>query len=180
MLWSHAYGRSMCYLRVLWSRGCKIPYLYLTGSVRFTCGYPRGPCGFHTGMGTSVAGTVRSRVDALRAWQYPYDQRYRALRDPVRPASACSCYIYHAIHDYMTFDLLGPGRLLTGYLWAEIAGSSCLKVVHAQPSVTGYTAQFRILRKIVRTRNACRVISHVFTQAWPLHGLQTVRELHVT
>ena len=54
MLWSHAYGRSMGYLRVLWSGGCKLPYVYLTGSVRFTCGHPWGPCGFHTGMATTV------------------------------------------------------------------------------------------------------------------------------
>ena len=49
----------MDYLRVLWSRGCKIPYMYLTGSVRFTCGHPRGPGGFHTGMGTSVRSVLR-------------------------------------------------------------------------------------------------------------------------
>ena len=110
----------MCYLRVLWSRGCKIPYVYLTDSVRFTCRYPRGPCGFHTGMGTSIAGTVWSRVDAMRALQYPYGQWYRALRDPVSPASANSGYIYQAIHEYVTFDSLGPGRLLTGLLWARI------------------------------------------------------------
>ena len=52
----------MCYLCVLWSRDCKLPYVYLTCSVRLTCRYPRGLCGYHTGMGTSVAGTVRSRV----------------------------------------------------------------------------------------------------------------------
>ena len=61
----------MGYLRVLWSRGCKIPYVYLTCSIRFTCGHPRCPCGFHTGMGTSVrsrAGlgvSVRSVVQGL-------------------------------------------------------------------------------------------------------------------
>ena len=97
--------------------GCKI--LYLTGSVRVTCGYPRGPCGFHTGMGTSVAGTVRCRVDAVRAWQYPYDLWYRALRDQVRPVSPRSGHIYQAIHDYVTSDPLGPGRLLTGLPWAR-------------------------------------------------------------
>ena len=44
------------YLHVLLSRGCKIPYMYLTSSIRFTCGYPRGHCGFHT------------------AWEHPYVQ----------------------------------------------------------------------------------------------------------
>ena len=44
---------SMGYLHVLWLRVCEIPYVYLTGSVRFTCGYPGGLCGFHTIMGTS-------------------------------------------------------------------------------------------------------------------------------
>ena len=59
MLWSHAYGRPMGYLRVLWTRGCKTPYVYLIGSIRFTCGHPRGHCGFHTGMGTSVHSVFR-------------------------------------------------------------------------------------------------------------------------
>ena len=73
--------------------------------------------------------------------------------------------------DYVTFDPLGLGRLLTGLLWQEIAGSPCLKVVHAQPSsAAGYTAHFKIFRNIVRTRNACRVISHALTQVWPLRG----------
>ena len=52
----------------------------------------------------------------------------------------------------------------------EIAGSPCLNVVHAQPSAAEYTAEFKILRNIVRTRNACREISNMFTQAWPLTG----------
>ena len=60
MLWSHAHGRSMGgYLHVLWSRGCKIPYVYLTGSIRFMCGHLRGPCGFHTTIGTSVHSVLR-------------------------------------------------------------------------------------------------------------------------
>ena len=114
MLWSHAYGSCMGYLRILWSRGCKIPYVYLTGSVRFTCGYPRGPRGFHSGMGTSV----RSRADAVRAWEYPLDQWCRDLRGTARPASASLGYIYQAKHDYVTFDPLGPGILLSDLLWA--------------------------------------------------------------
>ena len=121
-MWSHAYGRSVGYLRVLWSRGCKVPYVYLTGSVRFTHGHPKGPCGFHTGMETSVGSVlreVRSRADAVWAWEYPYDQWCRALRGPVSPASARSEYIYQAKHDYVTFDPLGSGKLLTGLLWAR-------------------------------------------------------------
>ena len=101
----------------------------------------------------------------------------------MRPASARLRYISQLYYDYVTFDLLGPGSqkdYLLGFYGHEIAGSPCLKVVHAQPSATGYTAQFKILRNIVRTRNACRVISHVFTQVWPLRGPQIVRELHVT
>ena len=89
----------MGYLRVLWTRGCKIPYVYLIGSIRFTCGHPRGHCGFHTGMGTSV-------------------QFFRALRGTVRLSNARPGYIYQAKHDYVTFYPLGPGRLLTGLLWA--------------------------------------------------------------
>ena len=109
----------MGYLRILWSRGCKIPNVY-TGSVRLTCGYPKVPCGFHEDIRTfRFAGTVRSRVDAVLAWKYPYDQWRKALRGPVRPASARSGYIYKAKHDYVTLDPLGPGKLLTGLLWAR-------------------------------------------------------------
>ena len=100
MLWSHAYGR----LRVLWSRGCKI-------RVRFTCGLPRGLCGFHTGMGTYVRSVLRK----------PYG--------PIR----MSCR-------------LGNTRTISG---ARPYGI-CLIIVHA----ARYTAQFKILRNIVRTRNA--------------------------
>ena len=64
--------------------------MYLTGSVRFTSGQPRDPCGFHKGMGTSVP----SRANAVRAWGY----------------------IYQAKHEYVTFDPLGSERLLTDLL----------------------------------------------------------------
>ena len=64
-----------------------------------------------------IVGTVRSSVDAVRAWKYPYDHSCWALRGSLRPASARSGYIYQAKHDYVTFDLLGPGRLLTGIQW---------------------------------------------------------------
>ena len=47
---------------------------------KFTCGHPMGLCGFHMGVGTSI----RSRADAVRAWEYLYDQWYRALRGQVR------------------------------------------------------------------------------------------------
>ena len=83
--------------------------MYLTGYVRFTCGHPRGPCRFHRGMGTST----RSRADAMRTWEYPHDQWCRVLRGPVGHASARSGYIYQTKHDYVTFDPLGSGRLLT-------------------------------------------------------------------
>ena len=78
-LWSHANGRSMGYLRVIWSRVeryVRVPYMLR----KFTCGHPIGLCGFHMGVGTSI----RSRADAVRAWEYLYDQWYRALRGPVR------------------------------------------------------------------------------------------------
>ena len=91
--------------------------MYLTGSVSFTCGHPRDPCGFHGDIRTfSFAGTVRSRADAVRGWEYPYDQLCRALQGQMRPASARSDYIYQAKHDYVTFAPSGPGRLLTGLL----------------------------------------------------------------
>ena len=37
----------------------------------------------------------------------------QGVRGPVRPASARSGYIYQGKHDYVTYDPLGPGRLLT-------------------------------------------------------------------
>ena len=122
-LWSHAYGRSS-YLRVVWSRGCKIPYVYLKGSVRLTCEHPKGPCGFHTGIGTSVRSVLREPYDPVRT---PcglgnicaISGAGPLIRDLVRPASARSDYIYQAKHDYVTSDPLGPGRLLTGLLWAR-------------------------------------------------------------
>ena len=117
-------GLSACF----WSRGWKIPYVYLTGYVRFTCGHPRGPCGFHTGMGTSS----RSRADAMRAWEYPHDQWCRALRGPVGHTSARSCYIYQTKHDYVTFDQLGPGRLLTDAK-SLLAQVSKLYMLNLQP-----------------------------------------------
>ena len=49
-------------------------------------------------------GTVRSRANAVQAWEYPYDRWGRALRGPVRPASARLGYIYQAKHGYVTFD----------------------------------------------------------------------------
>ena len=78
-LWSHANGRSMGYLRVIWSRGWKIRTCTL--HVRFTCGHPMNICGFHMGMGTSI----RSRADAVRAWEYLYDQWCRALLIVTKP-----------------------------------------------------------------------------------------------
>ena len=66
MLWSRAYGPSVGYLRVLWSRGCKIPYVYFTGYVMFKCGHPEGLCGFHTGMGTSVRSILRELYGPMR------------------------------------------------------------------------------------------------------------------
>ena len=53
----HKPGYSMGYLHVFWLRVCEIPYVFLTGSVRFTCGYPGGLCGFHSIMGTSYSGS---------------------------------------------------------------------------------------------------------------------------
>ena len=66
MIWSHAYGRSKGYLRVVWSRGCKIPCVYLKGSIRFTCEHPRAHCGFHSGMGTSVRSVLREPYGPVR------------------------------------------------------------------------------------------------------------------
>ena len=56
----------MGYLRVLWSRGCKIPYVYPTGSIRFTRGHPRGFCGFYSGMGASVRSVLREVDGSVR------------------------------------------------------------------------------------------------------------------
>ena len=118
-LWSHTYGRSS-YLRVVWTRGCKIPYVYIKGSVRFMCEHPRGPCGFHTGMGTSVRSVLQKPYDPVRT---PYGLGNICaisgpgplIRDLLRPASN----IFQAKHDYVTSDPLGQGRLLTGILWAR-------------------------------------------------------------
>ena len=128
MLWSHAYGPSVGYLHVLLSRGwgdtIRVPYRTRKVQVR-------APCGFRTGMGTSVRSVLRelyrSRADAMRAWEYTFNRWCRTLQGPVRPASARSGYIYQAKHDYVTFDPLGPGKLLTGLLWHEIAGSHVWK-----------------------------------------------------
>ena len=148
----------MGYMRVLWSRGCKIPYVYLTGYIRFKCGHPRGPCGFLTGMGTSVRtvfGELYGRADAVRAWDRwcrvlwgPVRPASAHLVYPVRPASAHSGYIYQTKQDYVMFDTLGQGRLLSGLLGQEIVDSPSLKVVHAQASVAGYTSHFKIFRNI--------------------------------
>ena len=122
MLWSHAYERYIGYMRVVWSRCCKIPYLYLTGSVRFTCGHPRGPYGFHTGMGTSVRSVLRKLYGPVRMPCGLGNTRTISggvLWGPVRPGSARSCFIYQAKHEYVTFDPLGAGRLLNGLLWAR-------------------------------------------------------------
>ena len=88
----------MGYLRVLWSRGCKIPYVYLTGSVRFTCG------------------TLGAPVDSIRALEHPYvqvcgnrtvpcDQWCRALHGLVWTANARLCYIYQAKHGPVHFSV---------------------------------------------------------------------------
>ena len=52
----------------------------------------------------SFAGTIQLRLDAVRAWEYPYDQWCRALRGPARAASAHSRSVNQAKHDYVTFD----------------------------------------------------------------------------
>ena len=151
---------------------------FVTGlRIRFMCGYPRGPLGFHMGMGTSIHSVLQEPYSPVQML-CPYDQWCRALRGPVRPVSAGLGYIYQAKQDYVTFDPLGPTRLLTGLLWVEIVGSPCLEVVHAQSSAVGYTApaQYKILRNIVWTRNACLVISHGNTFG-PYGRLS---ELHVT
>ena len=44
----------------------------------------------------SFSGTVRSRADAVRVWEYPYDLWCRALRGLLRPSGARSGYIYQA------------------------------------------------------------------------------------
>ena len=90
------------------------------------------------GMGTSVRSVLRELYGPVRIpcglVNIHTTGGAGALR---RPASARSGYIYQAKHDYVTFDPLGPGRLLTGLLWHEIAGSLFLKVIHAQPSAAG-------------------------------------------
>ena len=65
-MWSHAYGCSMGHLCFLWSRSCKISYVYLDGSVRYTCGHLRGPYGFYTHMGTSVHSVLREPYGPVR------------------------------------------------------------------------------------------------------------------
>ena len=96
-LWPHAYGRSS-YLRVVWSRGCKIPYVYLKGSVRFTCEHPKGtlwiPYGHWNIRTFSFAGTVRSRADAVRAWKYLCDQWCRSFNTGSGEARECTLGLY--------------------------------------------------------------------------------------
>ena len=71
---------------------------------------PYGHENIHT---FSFAGTVWPRSDVVRAWGYPYDQWY-GVRSGPRSGS-----VYQAKHDYVIFDPLGPGRLLTGLLGAR-------------------------------------------------------------
>ena len=104
-MWSHAYGRSMGYLHVLWSRGCKIPYVYLTCSVRFTCGPTKGTCGFLSGMGTSVSSVLREPYGPVRMPCGLGNTRTisggSAFLGPVRPATVRSGYVYQVKHDYV-------------------------------------------------------------------------------
>ena len=76
-------------------------------------------------------------MDFIRAWEHPYIQfcgnrtvpcglgHTRTISGaapfvgPVRPVSARSGYIYYFKHDFVTFDPLGPARLLTGLLLAR-------------------------------------------------------------
>ena len=90
------YGLSACYLVT----GLKDTYVYLTGYVRFMCGHPMGLCGFHMGIGTSI----RSRADAVRAWEFLYDQWCRALRVRLGPGLATGSLVFDP---YGTRELLG-------------------------------------------------------------------------
>ena len=95
MLWSHAYGLSACSLVTGLQDTVRVPY-------RFRMVHVRAPYGLwipygHGNIRTfSFAGTVRSRVDALWAWEYivPVRSVVQALRSPVRPTSARLGYIY--------------------------------------------------------------------------------------
>ena len=112
------YVLSACSLVMGLQDTVRVPYRFRKVHVRV----PWGPL-WHGDIRTfRFAGTIRSHVDAVRAWKNPYDQWCRALRGLVRPASAGSDSIYQAKHDYVTFDSLGPGRLQTGLLWAQNHG----------------------------------------------------------
>ena len=69
----------MGYLRVLWSRGCKIPVP--EGSRADTLGAPVGSI---RAMGFPNVQVCGNHVDDVRAWEYPHDQWCRALRGPVK------------------------------------------------------------------------------------------------
>ena len=128
---------------------------------------PRGPCGFHTGMGTSVRSVLPEPYGPVRICWLGNTRTISGVGPyGADEAHECTLGLYLPSQTHVIFDPLGSGRLLAFYGY-EIAGSRCLKVVHAQPSIAGYTAQFKILRNILRTRYACRVISHVFTQLGP-------------
>ena len=102
---------------------------------------------------------IRSRANAVRALEYPYDKWCRALWGPVRPASARSGYNYYVKHDYVTFAPLGPGIILTGLIWARNRWEPMFENCTCSTFSRGIYDTIKILRNIVRTRNACRVIS---------------------
>ena len=162
------YGLSACSLVM----GLQDPYVYLISSVRFTCGPPRGPCGFHTGMGTSVRSVLRESYGPVRIAGLGISVR-SVVQGLTGSGEARECTLGLYLPSQTRLCDMWPIRARKTTNWLSMGTKSLvahvLKVVHAQPSAAGYTAKFKI-RNIVRTRNACRVTSHVLTQAWPLRG----------
>ena len=64
----------------------------LKSSVRFMRGHHTGSCGFHMGLGIRLCMRVPCGY-YKRVWQYPYDQSYRAVQGPMRPARQPTTYL---------------------------------------------------------------------------------------
>ena len=106
ILWLHAYGFSACSLT--------------TGSQGLCM---QAPC-------------VRPRAEAIqciRACEHPHGQSCRAVRGPMRPVSAPSCYIYQVNPDYVQFVRPPQGGIPVFYRYKFIR-RPCMKIVHAQLS----------------------------------------------
>ena len=133
----------------------------------------------------SRTGTQEAPVDSIRAWEHQYVQFcgnraglgisvWSVVQGLTGSGEDRECTLGLYLPSQTRLCDIWPVSARKTTNWPSMGTKSlvahCLKVVHAQPSAAGYTAQFKILRNIVRTHYECRVVSHMFTQAWTLRG----------